>query len=71
MQGDEVNAPRIRIKATETSKGEWYFEATAETDNVEKAAGFLIDAVTTAQNKFKEAGKKVVPDTFEKYDFVT
>ena len=59
---DDLN-PRIRINAKETSKGEWYFEATAESNDVNVSASALIDAVTAAQLKFKEAGKNIVTDT--------
>ena len=59
---DELK-PRIRINAKATSKGEYYFDATTETDNVGASADLLINAVLTAQLKFKEAGKKIVVDT--------
>jgi len=60
---EESTKPRIRINAKETSKGEWYFEATAETDGVEVSANLLIRAVKAAQENFKMAGKKLVSDT--------
>ena len=58
--------PRIRINAKQTSKGEWYFDVTAEMSTVEDSAIALLAAVEGAQKKFKEAGKKIVPDTEDK-----
>ena len=59
---DESVRPRVRINAKSTSKGEYYFEATAESDDVDRSAGLLIDAVIKAQAKFKEVGKNIVKD---------
>jgi hypothetical protein len=33
--------PRIRVNAKQTSKGEWYLDVTAETDNVEGSVSLL------------------------------
>ena len=59
---DELK-PRIRINAKQTSKGEYYFDATVETDNVEISAITLIEAIKRAQDLFVVAGKKIVADT--------
>ena len=67
MRGGEImegnNSPRIRINAKQKSSGEWYFDITAETNDVEDSSSLLLDAAIKVQNKFKEAGKNIVVDT--------
>jgi len=51
---------RIRINAKQTSKGEWYFDITAETDDVEASADRLIAAVQATEKRFIEDNRKLV-----------
>jgi len=51
------NTPRLRINAKQTSKGDWYLDATAETDNVEISADKLIAAVKATEKRFIEDGR--------------
>jgi len=57
---DENTKPRIRINAKQTSKGEWYFDITAETESVELSSDLLASAVQEIEAKFVALGKKLV-----------
>jgi len=54
---------RIRINAKQTSKGEWYFDITAETDDVEASADRLIAAVQATEKRFVDDGRVLVGKT--------
>lgn len=59
----EEKTPRIRINAKETSKGEWYFEATVETEDQPEgkyAVDVLRDTIICAEDQFRAVGKKLV-----------
>ena len=58
-----MDQPRIRINAKQTSKGEWYFDATAETDDVETSADKLIAAVKATEKRFVDDGRALVGKT--------
>lgn len=58
-----METPRIRVNAKQTSKGDWYFEATAETDDVEASADILIAAVKATEKRFIDDGRKLVGST--------
>jgi len=51
---EESTKPRVRINAKQTSKGEWYFDVTAESDNVQDAISLLDNAIITAEETFKQ-----------------
>ncbi len=51
---------RIRTNAKQTSKGEWYFDVTAETDNVGDSTSATVEAVRQLQEKFINSGHKIV-----------
>ena len=63
---------RIRVNAKQTSKGEWYFDITAETTitsedgratNIVNAVSVdCLEAVTKLEEKFRSAGHKLVTD---------
>jgi len=62
---------RIRVNAKQTSKGEWYFDVTAETitsndgyvTNIVNAVSVdCLEAVTKLEEKFRSAGHKLVTD---------
>lgn len=55
MNGDT----RIRINSKQTAKGEWYFDITAETGDIESSANKLIAAVKAAEERFIADGRKV------------
>ncbi len=52
--------PRKRINGKQTSKGEWYFEATVETHDGSSPARKLLDLVIETEGAFRQAGKKLV-----------
>jgi hypothetical protein len=54
---EESTKPRIRINAKQTSKGEWYFDVTAETDDVEKSIQLINKAIADAEKTFTLAGR--------------
>jgi len=54
---EESTKPRVRINAKQTSKGEWYFDVTAETDDVEKSIQLINKAIEDAQMTFTAAGR--------------
>ena len=60
---EETTKPRVRVKATQTSKGAWYFEATAETESVEASTGLLLAAVQKAEADFLAAGKTLAAES--------
>jgi len=60
---DEPVRPRVRINAKQKASGEWYFDCTAETDNVDGAVNLLIMAIAKAQDRFKDSGRRVADDT--------
>jgi len=55
---DELK-PRVRINAKQTSKGDWYLDVTAETDNVDGSVSFLTEAIDKTRRSFLESGKKL------------
>lgn len=57
---------RIRINAKQTSKGEWYFDITAETDDVGASADRLIKAVQATEKRFIEDHRTLVGENFRK-----
>ena len=52
--------PRKRVNAKQTSKGDWYFEATVETYDGVSPAKELIDLVIETEGAFRQASKKLV-----------
>ena len=58
-----MDTPRIRINAKQTSKGEWYLDCTAETDDVEVSADKLIAAVKATEKRFIEDGRVLAGKT--------
>jgi len=57
-QAAEVSTkPRVRVNAKQTSKGEWYFDVTAETQDGSDAVDLLLATVNDAESKFSAAGK--------------
>ena len=67
--GDVVNGePRLRANAKQNSKGEWYFDCTAEIpeENPEKVARLCLETAQEEENKFLAAGKKIVDQPAEK-----
>lgn len=58
-----METPRIRINAKQTSKGEWYFDLTAETNDVEASADRLIAAVKATEKRFVDDNRKLVGST--------
>lgn len=57
---EESTKPRIRINAKQTSKGAWYFEATAETDSEVESSDLLLKAIELTEANFRKAGKELV-----------
>jgi len=55
---DELK-PRVRINAKQTSKGDWYLDVTAETDNVDGSVNFLTEAIDKTRRSFIESGKQL------------
>jgi len=55
-----TSEPRKRVNAKQTSKGDWYFEATVESYDGASPARELIDLVIETEGAFREAGKKLV-----------
>ena len=55
----ETTKPRVRVNAKQTSKGEWYFDITCETDDVDESLRLLDEAVLKAQSKFEARGRKL------------
>jgi len=55
-----TSEPRKRVNAKQTSKGDWYFEATVESYDGASPARELIDLVIETEGVFREAGKKLV-----------
>jgi len=49
--------PRVRINAKQTSKGEWYFDVTAETDDVQYSVNLLDEAIHKTQEVFTREGR--------------
>jgi len=58
-----METPRIRINAKQTSKGRWYFEATAETDDAEVSADKLLIAIKAIEQRFLADGRELVEVT--------
>ena len=54
---EESTKPRIRINAKQTSKGEWYMDVTAETDDVEKSVTTLNSAIKRTEQTFLAEGR--------------
>jgi hypothetical protein len=59
--GEETN-PRIRTNAKQTSKGDWYFDVTVETESGIIPADLLVSVVNEVKAKFKAAGLRIVND---------
>lgn len=59
---DETTKPRVRVNAKQTSKGAWYFEATAESENVEESTSLLLAAVQKVEADFLAAGKTLATE---------
>lgn len=57
--------PRLRVNAKQTSKGEFYFDCTAEIpeESPDKVARLCLETVQAAEKKFLDAGKKIVEYT--------
>jgi len=55
-----METPRIRINAKQTSKGEWYLDVTAETDNWEDSSRKLIEAIKATEELFMKDGRVLV-----------
>ena len=55
-----METPRIRINAKQTSKGEWYFDVTAETEDTHESARRVEEAITAIENIFHKEGRKLV-----------
>jgi len=51
--------PRTRVNAKQTSKGDWYFDVTVETQDGSNPADLLLSTVQDAERKFREAGKQL------------
>jgi len=54
---EESTKPRIRINAKQTSKGDWYLDVTAETDNVGDSVVLLNSAIRGTEDIFKAEGR--------------
>lgn len=54
---EESTKPRVRINAKQTSKGEWYMDVTAETDDVEKSVTTLNSAIKRTEQTFLAEGR--------------
>lgn len=52
--------PRKRVNAKQTSKGDYYFEATVETFDGSSPAVALLDLIIETEGAFKAAGKTLV-----------
>ena len=54
---------RVRVNAKQTSKGDWYFEATFENEdaavNVDWSASRLLETVKAVEEKFRADGKSL------------
>ena len=54
---------RVRVNAKQTSKGEWYFDATFEDEalnvDTDNAAQRLLETVDALERAFKAAGKTI------------
>lgn len=57
------NTPRIRINAKQTSKGEWYLDVTAETDDTHLSAQKLEEAIKATEEIFHKEGRVLVGST--------
>lgn len=57
----EETRERVRVNAKQTSKGEWYFEATFEDEatsvDIDRASSRLLEAVKAVEEKFRADGK--------------
>jgi hypothetical protein len=56
---EESTKPRVRINAKQTSKGEWYLEVTAETDNVSESVMLLNKAIRDTISIFESEGRVI------------
>lgn len=54
---EESTKPRVRINAKQTSKGEWYFDVTAETDDVNHSVTLLNEAIQKTAATFTAEGR--------------
>lgn len=59
-EGTMAPALRKRVNAKQTSKSDWYFEATVESFDGASPAKELLDLVIEVEGAFRAAGKKLV-----------